>query len=141
MGIVIVEMVKPHEDVQILCKSQHFGTDPMIQSMDIVSIHVETKAQFRKMWCDHFDGTLSRKYFWVLENGYEQNRPFTCAVCSTNYCCIPRNPALASMCRCCPHCNCLCTGTGMPPVSLCVPAPTCIFPGVDVITKTVSLGN
>lgn len=54
---------------------EEFGMDPAIQSIDRGYIKVDHKAKFKKTCFDHCDSTLNRKYFSVLENGYESNSP------------------------------------------------------------------
>ena len=73
---------------------EEFGMHPAIQSVDRGLIRVEHKAKFKKvcLYCDPCSGVLNRKYFSVLENGYEANHPVGAILCCFTLppnCCCP----------------------------------------------------
>ena len=82
---------------------EEFGMDPAIQCIDRGYIKVEHKAKFKKVCFDMCDATLNRKYFSVLENGYESNNPYgfnlICFVLPPNCCCPGHDRIYKSVCR------------------------------------------
>lgn len=60
-----------------------FGTDAGIQLINPSIIQIKAKAQFHP-FCSSCDGSIGRKYLFVLENAIEWNVPMA-------FCCIPPN--------------------------------------------------
>mmetsp|Transcript_33405 Transcript_33405/g.34038 ORF Transcript_33405/g.34038 Transcript_33405/m.34038 type:complete len:237 (-) Transcript_33405:334-1044(-) len=73
-----------------------YGDHPSLAIMDPAKIQIYHKAKFANISnclfsCDMYDMSKNRKYFWVLENGYEKNDPvalqIACVVVPPNCCC------------------------------------------------------
>lgn len=82
--------------------SYTYGTHKAIQTVEQNKIQIIKAARFANLnnccfACDSCDGSKDRKYYYVLENGYEYNYP---AACSLLCCVIPPN-------CCCPGRDCI----------------------------------
>jgi hypothetical protein len=73
---------------------ESYGNDPGIQLIDRGVVKIDHKAKYKTnyCYCDNCNGSLGRKYFWVLENAIEQNDPYgfriACFTLPPNCCCI-----------------------------------------------------